>query len=568
MFKIRLKATLAATLALIGFFLFNFDVKANSMSILDYTIELQPDGSGIVTEYRQMHLSEGTEVYLVFSDLEGSELTDIHVSDFGESFTYQENWDINDSREAKAGKYGLISTEDGYELSWGIGEYGDHEFTVNYTISGMVRQLEDGQSLLWRLYSGRNNVTPEEVSITISGMTRFSQEQTNIWSFGHDGDVYLEDGRLIGWSNQALTERDHITIMMQFLDEPFQPILTRDRTIAEQEEQALQNSDYLDQGMSDSDRIAMLFGIAVAIICAFIAFFAVIYTTSRKKAIQAAEPLVTGRQRELINKGKFYRQIPYPQGDITDVAYFLQKQDKGEMEAYFNAFLLKWIRDGWIKQIKDSNGEETILKLNTSISTNDSTLESQFYQMLVSAADRHGEVDAEQIANWAEDNYDQITEIEASLPYDSKQFLFKENYLFEEEVYFLGNFRAKSVKSSFKGEELYNQLVQFENYLNELLSLSEKELKKHHLSEELLIWASLYNLVEPIIEQIQAVDQGYFVNHNFNFSNIYFLSLYSSSFSTGYDRAITSQQRSSGGGGSSSFGGGGGSFGGGGGGVR
>lgn len=119
MFKIRLKATLAATLALIGFFLFNFDVEANSMSILDYTIELQPDGSGIVTEYRQMHLSEGTEVYLVFSDLEGSELTDIHVSDFGESFTYQENWDINDSREAKAGKYGLISTEDGYELSLG-----------------------------------------------------------------------------------------------------------------------------------------------------------------------------------------------------------------------------------------------------------------------------------------------------------------------------------------------------------------------------------------------------------------------------------------------------------------
>ncbi len=277
---------------------------------------------------------------------------------------------------------------------------------------------------------------------------------------------------------------------------------------------------------------------------------------------------MTGRQRELINKGKFYRQIPYPQGEITDVAYFLQEQGKGEAEAYFNAFLLKWLRDGQIKQIKDPNSQKEILKLNRDMSTTDSTLESQFYQILVSAADRHGEVDAEQIASWAEDNYDQITEIEASLPYDSKQFLLKENYLVEEEVYFLANFRAKAIKASFKGEELYNQLVQFENYLNELLSLSEKELKKHHLSEELIIWASLYNLVEPIIEQFQIIDEDYFVHHQFGFSNIYFLSLYSSGFSTGYDRAITSQQRSSGGGGSSSFGGGGGSFGGGGGGVR
>lgn len=93
----------------------------------------------------------------------------------------------------------------------------------------------------------------------------------------------------------------------------------------------------------------------------FHCFFAVIYTRSRKKAIQAAEPLVTGRQRDLINEGKFYRQVSYPKGDITDVAYFLQEQGKGEMEAYFNAFLLKWLRDGQIKQIKDPNSEKEIL---------------------------------------------------------------------------------------------------------------------------------------------------------------------------------------------------------------
>lgn len=568
MYKNQIKITSVIIIALFGFFFFSQDLEANSMPSLDYSIELQSDGSGIVTETRRMHLTEGTEVYLVFSDLEDSELTDVHVSDFGESFAYQDQWDIHASREEKTGKYGLTPTEEGYELSWGIGEYGDHEFTVSYTLSGMVRQLEDGQSLLWRLFNGRDNVPPEEVTITISGPVPFDQEQTKIWSFGYEGEVYLKDGQLIGWSNQALTERNYITLLIQFLDQPFNAKLTWNQTIAEQEEKALEKSSYLDQGTSDSDQIAMYVGIVVASLGIIIAFFTGFFVTRRRKAIEAADPLVTGHKREQLNEGKTYRQIPYPVEDITDVAYFLHEQDMGELEAYFNAFLLKWLRDGQITQIKDRSTEEEIIKLNVQTLGDESTLEAQFFQMLLSAADRHGEIDAKQLTNWAEDNYDQITEIEASLPYESKQFLLKENYLIEEEVYFLGDFRAKVLKSTFKGEELYNQLVQFENHLKELLLLDESELKQLRLSEEVIIWASLFNLVEPIVEQIAAIDQTYFTNNHFTFTNIYWLSLYSSGFSSGYDRAVTSHQHSSGGGGTTSFGGGGGSFGGGGGGVR
>src|SRR5690554_6852082 len=105
MFKTRLKTIVMFMVVLLSFLLCNLELEANSMSSIDYTIELQPDGSGIVTEKRQMHLTEGTEVYIVFDQLEGSEITDVFVSDYGESFIYQENWDINASREAKSGKY-------------------------------------------------------------------------------------------------------------------------------------------------------------------------------------------------------------------------------------------------------------------------------------------------------------------------------------------------------------------------------------------------------------------------------------------------------------------------------
>src|SRR5699024_1081723 len=130
-----------------------------------------------------------------------------------------------------------------------------------------------------------------------------------------------------------------------------------------------------------------------------IAFFSGFFVTRRRKAIEAAGPLVTGHKRELFNEGKTYRQIPYPVEELTDVAYFLQKQGKGELEAYFNAFLLKWLKNGQITQIKDRSTEEEIIKLNVRTLGNVSTLEAQFYQLLLSAADRHRELDAKQLTN-------------------------------------------------------------------------------------------------------------------------------------------------------------------------
>ncbi|NMA91106.1 MAG: DUF2207 domain-containing protein [Amphibacillus sp.] len=568
MYKSQIKIISVIIIALFGFILFSQDLEANSMPSLDYSIELQHDGSGIVTEKRQMHLTEGTEVYIVFDQLEGSEITDVFVSDYDEPFTYQENWDINASREAKTGKYSLIPTDEGYEISWGIGEYGDHEYTVRYTISGMVRQLKDGQSMLWRLFQGRNNLPPKKFSITVTGPKYFDPELTKIWGFGYDGEIYLEDGQLVSWSNQPLTGRNHITVYMQFLDQPFQPTLSWDQTLAEQNHQALENNSY--QNEDDTTDI-----VAVILLCSFlgigvlIVILASIYTAKRNKAIRAANPLITGIKRTEMNEGKVYREIPYSEGNILDVAYLLQEHGKGDMEAYFNAFLLKWLKEGYIVQLNTNEANGDKLKLTVQLlDSNTPELEQQFFDILLSAADRYGVVDTSDVTRWAEKNYDKITELKASLPYESKRTLIDRGYLYNEDVYFLGNFRAEVTKSSYQGEDLYNRLIQFENYLNELLSLDRVNLQQQNINEDIIIWASLYNLVEPFVEKFQEVEPAYFVTHHFNYSNIYLLSLYSSGFSSGYDQAVTSHQTSMGSGGTTSFGGGGGSFGGGGGGVR
>src|SRR5699024_11987111 len=57
--------------------------------------------------------------------------------------------DIDASFEEKAYKYGVLDVDNGYELAWGISEYGPQEYNLSYSLSNMVRELEDGQALFW-----------------------------------------------------------------------------------------------------------------------------------------------------------------------------------------------------------------------------------------------------------------------------------------------------------------------------------------------------------------------------------------------------------------------------------
>ncbi|MBM7541228.1 DUF2207 family protein [Amphibacillus cookii] len=556
---------LAVTLALSV--TFSTRIFANSMSSLDYSIELQEDGSGIITETRQMYLTEDTEIYIVMENLGGSEVTDFHVSDFGEPLTYEPNWDIDASREEKAGKYGVVETSNGQELSWGIGEYGEHEYTVTYTITDMVRQLEDGQGMNWQLFDGQNNINPEEVTITITGPEPFTTDDTRIWGFGFDGEIYLEDGELVGWSNAALSDSHHITILMQFLDSPFQPNLSLDQTLSKQQKLATDESTYNTD--SSDDQTGMILVIALGGGVLFVALIALVFGGSYSRAVKRAKPLITGKQRKQMNEDQYHRDVPYRDGPVTDIAYLLKEVGKGGMEGYFNAFMLKWLKEGYVTISHQETGrvfknEKTSIKLDPRESFTHK-FERRFWKILASAANDDGVVSDSKLKKWAQKNYKKIQAIDTDLPKKSKQMLIDQFYLNEIEVTYLGNMKTKVTKGTEKGEQLFNHIVQFENYLRDFSLLDEREAKEVALWDELLIWASLYGIAEQVAEQLKDFHPTYFEEGHISYADIYMMHIFSRNMSSGYSSAVNS---ASGGGGATSFGGGGGSFGGGGGGSR
>lgn len=542
-------------------------VYANEMSSIAYDVELQADGSGIITETRKMYLTEDTEIYITFDRLSGSEVTDFHVSDFGEPLEEESDWDVSASREEKAGKYGIVETSDGVELCWGIGDYGEHEYTVTYTMTNMVRQLEDGQGMNWQFFNGKGNIPPEEVTIRIAGPQSFDQDNTLIWGFGFDGEVYLEDGELTGWSNTALSDSNYITILMQFPDQPFKPSLSLDQTLSEQEEKAKEGSSYNDK--SSDDELTSFLGIIALFI--FASIFTTIFTMMRARAIKREHPLVTGKQREKINEDQYYRDIPYQEGPITDVAYFLQEVGSGNIEDYFNAFMLKWLKEGRISVTTEIRGrlikkETTLIKLEKSKPKSfDTDVETRIWDVITSAADNEGVLDEDQLKKHAKTNYDDIQNIEEDLPVHSKKLLLKEGYLEEGEARFLFTFTAKVIKGTDRGEALFNQIVQFRNYLTDFSLLDEREIKEVALWDDLFVWASLYGIAEKVAKQLEKIYPNYFEEAGISYSDIYLMHIYSKNMSSGYKSGSSA---SSGAGGSTSIGGGGGSFGGGGGGSR
>jgi uncharacterized membrane protein YgcG len=537
------------------------------MSTLDLHVELHEDGSGTITQTRQMNLDEGTEMYIVLDNLEGATLSNYSVTDFGEPFTFQDGWDLDWSREEKAGKYGIIETDEGYELTWGIGEYGPHEYVVTYTLSDLVRQLEDGQSLNYNFFDGEGSINPEEVSITVTGPIPFTQDNTRIWGFGFNGEVNLEEGDLVGWSNEPIQDNGHITLLMQFNEPIFTDLKTKSTTLEKELNESQENSSYGDQPMTFGEKM---------IIAAFVLFgillfgFIIIVVVARSRAIKRANPLVTGKAREKLNEDQYYREIPYTKGPMRDVQYLLESVGTGSFENYFSAYVLKWVKDGYITHTTETKGmvfkkehDQFVLnsfKLDKSVDK----IERRFFKIVVEAAGADGVLDENEIKAWSKKNYKELDALKNDLLRYSKDHLHHQGYLYFEEVPFLG-MHATITKASPEGEELFDRLVQFKNYLTDFSLLDERQIKEVSLWEDLIIWASLYGIAEEVAKQLAEFYPQFVSQSQVRVSDIYIAHAFSHSMQSGYSSAVSA---ASGGGGSTSFGGGGGSMGGGGSGAR
>ena len=191
-------------------------------SLHDLTIRvvLNHHGDAQITETRQMDIDdEGTECYIGLANMGQSVVSNLSVKDeTGREFTYIDEWDIDRSRDWKAGKCGIVQKRNGYELCWGLGDEGHRTYITTYTISSLVHAYSDADAIRHVFLDEGVHPKPAHVRMTIENAdgTPFSPDSCAIWGFRFYGNLSLEDNNIVIESTEAFDESSALYVMVQF----------------------------------------------------------------------------------------------------------------------------------------------------------------------------------------------------------------------------------------------------------------------------------------------------------------------------------------------------------------
>ncbi len=469
------------------FHLFTFSPLNARPQLKDLNIQvvLSRNGDARITETRQMTIdSEGTECYIVIGNLNGSDISDLTVSDeTGLTFTNTGSWDIDRSRSWKEGKCGIVSKHNGYELCWGLGESGERTYTTSYTVTNLVKGYDDADGFNYMFVAQGVSPLPDHVKLTIEpeDTLRFTAENTGVWGFRYQGEVGFYDYRVVAESSEPFEGRSAMIVMCRFNKGMFEPVDVRTGSFETLREQAFEGSDYVDEEeWTTEDTIvvlALILGIFIVPLIALVWYIIYVW-----------------RARKKVNKDLlWYRDIPLG-GDLQ------QTNDMLNAYKYFNtdynhllsACILKLINLGaiTIEQHLNEKGKNVQNFVIHDLKDGDKqpVLLKKVHQIFQKAAGSDTILEPKELKSFMRSNYNQsIT--------DS----------------FINTLHTKTSLSSYKDRlDEVRQVFGLKKYLKEFSLIDERHVQEVSLWKDYMIYATLFGIADQVIKDMKQINPEYF----------------------------------------------------------
>lgn len=510
--------------------------------------ELQPDGSAVITEQWDIDASRGTEIYLTRNNLGDIEIKDFSVSGDGQVFINENGWDVNRSLEEKAGRCGIVPTGSGYELCWGIGSYGHHNFIARYTMTNAVKSLDDYDKFHLQMVSPGIEPSPDEVSIKIAAPVALSDANTRIWGFGFEGTSgFSEDGKVVFRSTSPFSRNSSAIALLRFDKGIFSSNSIEAHGFDEDLQRALEGASFSDDGEDDRE------GLFIALFFFAFGLFTVIAGAFARK--RNREKILGCNGKDI----KWYRDIPCD-GDVLSANYILERLGEGGKDTIASAMILRMINNGIILVSHDSRNRIE-MSFNPSADTGSlSASERGLYDMMKEASGRDMILQHNEFKRWSVRHTSTIAKWADSLK-DEGQARMTER----------GQISGRTFLKS--GQECARNLIGFRKYLKDFTLVNERRSIEVGVWHDLLVFAALFGIAEKVAEELKeinpkAFEETFLGEPDITFRTIRMTRAMASSITNA--RAAHGAGASRGGfGGVTSFGGGGGFSGGGfGGGVR
>ena len=520
-----------------------------SLNDLTIRVVLRSNGDAQITETRQMWIdSNGTECYISIGNLNGSELRDFKVTDeTGLQYTYNESWDVNDDRDEKAGRCGIVDTGNGYELCWGLGETGSRTYTTSYTVTNLLRGYADADGFNYMFVAENIRPYPEHVKLTIvpEDTLTFTQENTGVWGFRYKGEIGFDSHAIMSESTEGFSAGSAMIVMCRFEKGLFSPAIVSDGSFEDVKNRAFEGSDYTDGGFDMIDAIMlilMVLGFVVLPVVGIIWYFIYVWRARRKV------------KKNLL----WYRDIPL-HGNLQKANRILNayRYFGSDYNNLLSACILKLINLGAIS-IDSSLGKDgkTVQRFvihELPNSDRQPTLLRKVHNIFKAAAGSDTVLEPQELKSYMKSRHNESI-------MDS----------------FINTLHSNASISDYADHlDDVRHVLGLKKFLKEFTLLDERHVSEVSLWKDYMIYATLFGIADQVIRDMKKINPEYFDMDQVaqQMADDRTLPMIYSTMHSSTTRAAMSkaerEQRASGGGGSTSWGGGGGFSGGGsGGGIR
>ena len=520
----------------------------NRVPELELDVALRRDGSAAVTQVWTAETGEGTEFYLSCRDSGYLTITDFAVSDEDGAYARLENWDVDASFDDKAGKCGIVETEDGVELCWGISAYGPRRYTVSYVLHSLAGAYSDADGFHHR-FVDEMGTFPTGVSLTVrmEDGAPLTDDICDVWAFGYDGDIRFEDGVIRARTESDLESGQHMTVMVSLEKGLLSPRRTVDGSFEDVKERAFADSDYEEE---EGGLLELLIGLAVLLLFGALIGLGFFLAAKLSKARLNRRTKQVDYFRDAPNHGNL--NVTYRLG----AACRLCRED-----ALLGAYLLRLISDGALEP-EEAVSPRVDLRLIRPPRSG-SLYDDAFYTILEAAAGADGVLQAKELERFCDRNAKPLASFADSCQKDADRVLLRSGC-------YRGAVREGVKHLTPQGQRQLDEILGLKRFLLDFSLIHERGVKETVIWQDYLIYAHLLGIADKVAPQIRrlypdALPQVERFERCIGYSGYYSGFMYSA---CAREQQRQQEARSAGSGGRASFGGGGGFSGGGGGGTR
>jgi len=589
----------------ITFLLFNIFllsiVNAESINNIDINVYLNEDGSANVTEIWNVKWTSGTEGYRAFSDLEDKSITDFKVKDdSGKTYTYQSNWNINGTFKNKAYKNGIHYTSDGLELCWGISEYGNRTYTLEYKINNLVTQYTDNQGIYFNFLELGERVN--NVKITISTSFPLNLDTARIWSFGYTGNINFVEDKIVLETSSSLSAYEYMTGLIRFEEDYFNTSSNSDNSFDDVYDEATIDSDYDTSEVVSDDNSNFSFWESIGlfllsvismffmffIFAGYVLFLAFIFSKYFGSSSSSFSSLYgskldfgpEGKKLPDIDEINYYRDIPC-NGNLLEAYYIISQYKILPLSSLksniIGAYFLKWLKENRIDVIEVPKKLFSKESYNLDFTKFDSStinddLEKKLAEIVKTAAKDNLILEQKELKKYFCKHSGMVTKWFDNIDFEIEKKYISEGIIAtstEKEKYrfFVTRYRTytkKTVTKKFREKAI--QIQGLKKFLNDFSAIETRKAEEVSLWEDYLIFAELFGIADKVREEFRKINPEfieetkladticYTTIHDFSVSG--YNGYRDGSSSSSSSHSYSGSSRSSGGGGGSSHSGG------------